>query len=192
MWPSSTKRQRSKRKRSSLILLRKETKGVVNFSSKKNGTQLTRTRRSTIRSQFLKRISSILDEEGVLPQCGGQEGTDTILEAFEAHHQSLKSASLQLLRTVSTFQSSIKEIVREDMELEKSWEKEARDTEIEIKGMYEETRAKLEEFFQSQTSGWTTVMGGWEKKVAMLLENAPVLESSDGEEGMIGNNSVKT
>lgn len=159
---------------------------------KKSGTLLTRTRRSTIRSQFLKGVSSILDEQGVLPQPGSQEGIDTIFQAFGAHHQSLRSASLHLLRAVSTFQSSNKEIVRENMEFGKSWDKEVRDTEVEIKKMFEEAGAELEEFFRSQTSGWTTVMGGWEKKMVMLLEDAPILEDSGGEEGAIGNISVKT
>lgn len=77
------------------------------------------------------------------------------------------------------------------MELRKSWDKEVQGTEAEIEAMFEKTKAELEKFFQSQGS-WSRVMKRWEKRVVKLLENAPVLESNEGEEGMIGNTSVET
>lgn len=108
------------------------------------------------------------------PSTDGEEN-DAIFDAFNIHHQSLKTASLHLLNIVATFRSCIQEILENDITIGNSWDEETIELEKEIKEMADRTGAELDQFLQAKDGGWKTVTGRWKKRVSNFLKDAPVL-----------------
>ena len=140
-----------------------------------------KSNRKATQNKFLAAITTILEDQGAYPETINQEGGDTSFDASSIHHQSLRAASIGLLRTVAKFQTSLKEIKEKEMAFGKSWEQEIHRVEAEIKEMAEKTEQELVQFFESNTGGWRIVADGWEKRVTKLLKGAPVLREDDGE-----------
>lgn len=140
--------------------------------------------RKATRTKFLSAITTILEDQGAFPDSTDQEGRDAIFDTSNTYHESLKSASMHLLKTVATFQLTMKEIKEKDMAFGKSWERETKGVEAEIKTRAEETEQQLREFFEANNGGWKTVTGRWERRIAKLLKDAPVLRGDRGEEAI--------
>lgn len=138
--------------------------------------------RKATKSEFLAAVTSILEDQAAIPQPVDLKSSDTIFDALSGHHQSLKSASLHLLRTVASYYSLISKIDEEEMVIGDSWGKEVLDVEEQIKNMAEKTAVQLERFFKSKNGGWRVVTERWERRVARLLKDAPVPDCDDDED----------